>query len=1175
MRKETGTIIYSPSDLIRYLASPYASWLDRYYVENPGAITRDEDTEEDKLLQRTGDAHEQLVLKGYKAAGTGLIEIRKDDQKFDGAHAATLEAIQNKAAIIYQAALRDGNFAGYADFLKLDTSGKYQAWDTKLALSPKPYYPIQLCCYSEMLAAATGQGMPDRIGVILGDGTEIEFRIEDFIHYYRHIKDSFLAMQAGFSGKMDDCPEPLPRAEHGRWTSHAEKFFLDHDHLVQVAGISVGQIKKLTLAGISTMTALAGASGQSVHKLASDTLGKLVSQARLQCQTREDRKSDPEAKPRYEVLPQKGSNGEPVGFAALPPADPADVFFDMEGYPLVPGGLEYLFGTWAKNLETEKFEFRDWWAHDRQQEKVAFENFVDWIHARWKKNPAMHIYHYAAYEVSALGRLSGRLRVGQDDIDAARRLSTRHDTRQDEIDDLLRNDAFVDLYQIVRHGLRVGEDSYSIKSIETLYRAKRETNVATAGESIVQYAAWMASGQQGDWQSSDILRGIRDYNEDDCKSNAELCDWLRNLAKEQGITCIPVRAESEEPPKPAAPEIAARQELAAKLRAQGDPVSIVLGDVLDFHRRENKPMWWKMFERAKATADALRDDSACVEGIRAIGDRVAEKKSLLQNYRFDPSQECKLEADGKTAVMFTFDLKTKFKIAAIDLDVGEITLKISKKKLDENCQGRFPESGSLIKYEFIDPGEIPGALFDIASQQLSDNLYAPVKSLLKRSAPANPLQEDNESPLDAALRIINSMSGGCLVIQGPPGTGKTYTASCMIGALLSAGKRVGVASNSHKAIVNLLSACGDAARRKGRKLLGVKVGDQPDEALHAANPGLAHIKNNPDGRVTYTGGVVAGTAWLFSRPEWRDELDFLFIDEAGQVSLANAVAMAGCADNLVLLGDQMQLEQPIQGSHPGDAGLSALQYALKDTAKSVEDAPVFHAVVPADVGLFLGESRRMHPDVCRFISESIYEGRLSSIPECAKQKIATVLGSAGASPVSFGASPNELLIRVESGIVFSGIEHDGDIQQSDEEVDLVKAVYNELLSRSFTDKNGKTKALELSDFLFIAPYNAQVRALIAALPKGARVGSVDKFQGQEAAVCILSLCSSYGEYGSRGLKFILDRSRINVGISRAKCLAIVVADPRIANSAAGSIDEMTMLNLFCKLKISINDGYLS
>ena len=880
MKKESDSIIYSPTDLIRYLASPFASWLDRYYLENPGAIAPDKQTEEEELLSRTGDKHEQSVLIGYKAS-ISVIEVPKGN--FATAHAATLAAIKDKTPIIYQAALQDGAFAGYADFLELDTSGKYQVWDTKLALSPKPYYPIQLCCYSEMLAATTGQEMPERIGVILGNGDRVEFRVEDFIHYYRHIKNSFIAMQTAFSGNMDDCPEPLPRAEHGRWTSYAEKFFLDKDHLVQVAGITVGQIKKLKTAGIATMRGLAAASGKSVLKLDNGTLEKLVSQARLQCETRDERKGNPEAKPRHEVLPHKGPNGEPVGLAMLPPTDAADVFFDMEGYPLVPGGvvpggLEYLFGTWARNETIGQFEFRDWWAHDRAEEKIALEGFIDWVYARWKKNPAMHIYHYAAYEVSAV-----------------RRMSTRHDTRQDEVDDLLRNNVFIDLYQIVRHAVRIGEDSYSIKSIETLYRPKRRTDVTTASGSIVQYANWMATKQPRDWQSSNILKGIRDYNENDCKSNAELWEWLRNLAKEQGISYVD-RHSAEAPalPKPADPEIAKRQELSAKLRANGDPISVVLGDLVDFHRRELKPMWWKMFDRADASAEELRDDSGCIEGLKAVGDCVAEKKSFLQKYTFDPSQECKLGTDER--IMFTHNLDASFAIASIDLDLGELTLKIGKKGFEDKCQGKFPRNGSILKNEYVNPGEIPDALFDIASQQLTNNLHPPVKSLLERLTPANPLQVDGESTVDAALRIIGLMTGSCLVIQGPPGTGKTYTASCMIDSLLAAGKKVGVTSNSHKAVVNLLKACGDAARRNGRKLVGLKVGDEPDKDLHSANPDLRYVKDTGAARAEYSVGIIAGTAWLFSRPEWKDQLDFLFIDEAGQVSLANAVATARSAE---------------------------------------------------------------------------------------------------------------------------------------------------------------------------------------------------------------------------------------------------------------------------------------
>lgn len=1135
MKKHSDKIVYSPSDLICYVRSPYASWMDRYYLENPGAIIRDEETEGEKLMAQTGDQHERAVLDEFKSSVAGLVEIPRDD--LVAARSKTLSAIKAKAPIIYQAALESERFAGFADFIILGASEHYQIWDTKLARSPKPYYAVQLCCYSEMFAATTGEQMPEKFGIILGTKDKVEFRIEDFIHYYRRVKAEFLAMQDGFTGNMADCPEPLPAAEHGRWTSHAEKFFEDTDHLVRVAGITVGQIKKLKGSGVSTMTELAASSGKSIHKLASDSLEKLVAQARLQCQTQADRIKDPEALARYEVLQPRNVNDESTGLDALPPSDPADIFFDMEGYPLAAGGLEYLFGAYSVNKQNGSLEFSDWWGFDRDGEKLAFEGFIDLAFKRWKENPGMHIYHYAAYEINAV-----------------RRLSTRHDTRQDEVDDFLRNGAFVDLYRIVRHGVRIGECGYSIKDIEHLYRPRRSTQVATGLDSVVQYAHWIESGQPHDWEHSPILKSIRDYNEDDCKSTAELSQWLRKVAAEnkistmRSVTSSTTSAEQKE----LSSEVIARLETIEKLRKQTDAFSMTLADLLDFHRREEKPMWWRMFDRVKATAEDLRDDSGCIEGIRAIGSPTTEKRSQVQTYSFDPSQECKLAADGKATVMFSHNIEGKFALTVLDMSEGKLQLKISNKALDEKFGGAFPQRGSLIPYEYISAGAIQTALTEVGTRHLSKELHMPVAALFDRVAPAAALQNANEDTIAAAIRVTNSMSGGCLVVQGPPGTGKTYTAAHVINALLTAGMKVGVASNSHKAVVNLLTACGEAAKKNGSVLRGVKVGGDDEGPLFSNNPAFQHVKTGKEARAAYINGVIGGTAWLFTLPEWEGALDFLFIDEAGQVSLANAVAMARCAKNIVLLGDQMQLEQPIQGTHPGDAGLSSLQYALKDLKISRPDSPVFHAVVSPDYGLFLGESRRMHPSVCRFISESIYEGRLGSHADCARQDIEIPPNADG-------------LIIKGSGVVFSGVEHDGNIQQSDEEVERVKAIYAELLGRPYTASDGSTKPLALGDFLFIAPYNAQVRNLQAALPDGARVGSVDKFQGQEAPVCILSLCSSYGEYGSRGLAFILDRNRINVAISRAQCLAVVVADPRIASAAAGSIDEMMLLNVFCKL----------
>lgn len=1129
MKKISDQLVFSPSDLILYLSSPFASWMDRYHLENRGLVTPDLATEEARLIAKSGDDHERIILGELKASPQAMIEISKSDQA--AGCVATLAAITDRVPIIYQAALQNGPFAGFADFLMLDSSNRYQVWDTKLACAPKPYYAIQLCCYSEMLAAVTGDPLPEKFGIILGNKEREEFQIEDFLHYYRRIKDGFIAMQAGFTGKIEDRPEPLPRADHGRWASHAETFLRDADHLVQVAGISTGQIKKLKSAGIATLTDLAAASGRSVPRLAAASMEALVTQARLQTWTRSDRISHEEAPPRYELLPHIGINGESVGLAAIPPDHPMDVFFDMEGYPLIAGGLEYLFGVCIR--EDEELVFKDWWAHDRNEEKVAFEGFVDWVFNRWKSNPGMHVYHYAPYEVSAV-----------------RRLSTRRATREDEVDELFRGGVFVDLYHSVRHGLRIGEDSYSIKKVERLYRPKRATGVTTAVDSIVQYARWMGSGQPRDWTASKILKDIRDYNEDDCKSTAELLQWLRTVAKDNQIHASASTPASPNPERKLPPDAIARGEIAKELSKRTDIISPTLVDLIDFHRREEKPMWWRMFSREKATSEELRDDPGCIEGVRAVGQPLVEKQSLVQEYTFDPAQECKLDASGRAGMKFTHQLNAGLTLVELNTTLGRLRLKISRKALDEKFGGKFPSTGSLLSNEFVSAETIQTALTEVCSRHLSGHLPESVFALLKRLPPVEPMQVQGESPLDAAIRVTQTMTGGCLVIQGPPGTGKTYTASRVIAGLLAEGKKIGLASNSHKAVVNLLSACGEATRALGNQLRGMKVSGDPEESVFKDNPGLIYSK---DGDTAYNGGVVGGTAWVFSHARWEGQLDFLFIDEAGQVSLANAVAMARCASNLVLLGDQMQLEQPVQGSHPGDAGLSVLQYALKDTAASRPDAPVFHAVVPPEYGLFLGESRRMHPNLCRFISESIYEGRLNAHPSCALQKIAV--------PNTGGQ-----LIRQESGVLFSGIEHEGNIQQSAEEVARVKDIFEELRGRLYTGKDGKSKQLELDDFLFIAPYNAQVRALQSVLPKGARVGSVDKFQGQEAPVCIYSLCSSYGEYGSRGLGFILDRNRVNVALSRAKCLAVVVADPRIAQSPANSIAEMTLLNLFCKFQ---------
>lgn len=1134
-RHHSGKLLFSPTDLVVFLDSPFASWMDRYSVEYPGALTPDARSDADELIAHAGDEFERSVLKEHRRKSVRMAEIDRGDN--ETALAATLAAVSSGAEIIYQARLEHDRFAGFSDFLERQPDGRYEVWDTKLARSIKPRYPVQLCAYTEMLAAMTGVKPAEHFGVILGDSTRTSLRVEDFIHYYRAIKARFLAMQDAFTGRPGDRPDPAAPGGNGRWESHAEAWLRERDHLRFVAGITTGQIGKLESAGIGTLAALAAltpAESTVVRGLASATRDKLVAQARLQATTRELRRKTPGAPPAYELLPQVDDHGRPNGLGALPPADPADVYFDMEGYPLVEGGLEYLLGA-CFHREDGGIGFADWWAHDRAEERKAFEAFVDWVHARWTASPAMHIYHYAAYEVSAV-----------------RRLSTRHNTRQDEVDDLLRHEVFVDLLQIVRRGVRVGEENYSLKSVEHLYRKPRGTGVATAADSVVQYNVWMQRGEARDWRASPILGGIRDYNEDDCRSTAELVGWLRTAAASvPAPPAAPPRPLPGEPSEPnAARDTIERRKLVEDdLRRRPDAVSQTLSDLVDFHRRESKPMWWKMFERASADAEVLRDDPACIAGVVADGAPVTDKRSQIQQYRFDPDQDCRLAVGD--VVMFTHNLDARLTVHRLDADSGTVELRAGASVLGRFPGGSFPAHGSLIPYEYVRPGTIPDALLDIAVSHLDGNLPGATIGLLARTPLPHPASE-GEVALDAAVRISSDQATGSFSVQGPPGTGKTYTAANLIATLLERGQSVGISSNSHRAVMNLFGECGAALSRIGRPLIGMKVGGDVDESLFTRHPGVRHFESPGDARGEYQGGIVGGTAWLFARKEWAGALDYLIVDEAGQVSLANAVAMSRAARQLILLGDQMQLEQPMQGAHPGDAGLSALQYALKDLAASREDAPEFHRVVPRELGIFLGESRRMHPEICQLISESIYEGRLTANHDCARQHISV-------------ARASNALVRKPHGVAFVGVEHDGNDQASSEEAARVARVFHELLGRPYTDSRGDTRPLALADFLCIAPYNAQVRQLKSVLPHGARVGSVDRFQGQEAAVCITSLCASYGEYGARGLAFILDRNRMNVALSRAKCLAVVVGDPRLAVAVPRSIKEMRLINLMARI----------
>jgi AAA domain len=378
-----------------------------------------------------------------------------------------------------------------------------------------------------------------------------------------------------------------------------------------------------------------------------------------------------------------------------------------------------------------------------------------------------------------------------------------------------------------------------------------------------------------------------------------------------------------------------------------------------------------------------------------------------------------------------------------------------------------------------------------------------------------------------------------LPIQGPPGTGKTYVAARAILALVSAGRRVAVASNSHEAVRTLLMACLAALPDDASGLtvedveLAHKLGMREDGYGDEARVQRSYRTADPLWR---RADVVGGTAFFFARPEFEAAFDTLVVDEAGQVSLANLVGMGRCARNIVLVGDPCQLPQVVQGAHPWPAGLSCLDWLIGD-----------HATVPADRGIFLPLSRRMHPKLCRFVSEQVYEGRLASHPDTARQRVSgTRWPQAGAHLVE--------------------VPHAGNAQVAPEEIAAIRGAIDELTRGGWTDRDGLTRPLGHGDIIVVAPYNAQVNALRAALPARVRVGTVDRFQGQEAPVCLVSMTASSIEEVPRGMAFLFSRNRINVAVSRAQALALVFASPRLLEARCATVDELRMVNVLCALR---------
>jgi uncharacterized protein len=1111
-----GGLVVSPTDLTNFLACRHLTQLD--LAAALGRITPPaEDDEALAVLRERGMAHERAYLARLRSEGRSIAEISTSDLR--QGEQATLAAMRDGVDIVYQATFFDGVWRGHADFLEKradrpSTLGdwSYDVADTKLARRVKVAALLQMAVYAERLAVLQGRP-PELLTVITGDGARRAYRLADCAAYARKVSRELVA---AVTAAAESYPEKVRHCLQCRWDERCSARRRADGHLSLVAGMRRDHARALAEVGIASLEALAEAdSGALPATIGTASRDQIVRQARVQA------RQAASGIPTYELLPAEPRRG----LARLPAPSPGDLFVDFEGDPYVgETGLEYLFG-----LVDVHGRFTAYWARTPGEEKRAFERLVDHVMQAWADDPGMHVYHYAAYETLAM-----------------RRLSARHNTRVDEVDRLLRGNRLVDLYAVVRQALQAGTESYSIKKLEAFYDpdARLGADVADAASSIVAFERWLSTGEDQE------LVAIEKYNEIDCRSTLQLRGWLEERRADMAAAGVRLERPVDGDGRPSEGAIAVTrattrlyEQLTSclpgdrSLHDEPQRATRLLADLLDWHRREARPEWWEYFRRLQITDEHLTDDPAAVGQLGPPAKVRTEPTAVVWRMGFPP-QDTKLRA-GESRYVDPRTERSQGTVVAIDAERGWLELRRAVGLGEPQCL-------SLVPGGPLGDGVLRDALRRLAGWVRDHGIdsarpdHRAARDLLLRRPPraARPgsLTSPGERPAETVVRLATAMTGGVLAVQGPPGAGKTMIAARTVLRLLAEGRRVALCAFSHKAIANLLDSVMVAAEATGVTVRAVQKADGEDRCRSRQ---VRYASSSREVVAALTAGevdLVAGTCWLFARDDMTGAFDTLVVDEAGQLALANVLAVAGCARDLLLFGDPQQLAQPAKGDHPPGAGASALEHMLGA-------APT----LPPDLGVFLDLTWRMHPEVCRFVSELGYEDRLKSDESCALQRV---------------DAPGLLS---GSGIRWVPVHHVDNRASSTEEADVVAALLDGLLRGTWTDARGRRRPVQLGDVLVVAPYNAHVGRLRARLPSGARVGTVDRFQGQEAAVVLYSMATSTADEAPRGMEFLFNLNRLNVAVSRARALVAVVANPRLLDAAVRRPEELRMANALCRL----------
>ncbi|MGB4784596.1 MAG: TM0106 family RecB-like putative nuclease [Candidatus Acidiferrum sp.] len=1049
------------SDLSNHLACRHLTTLDLQLAR--GERAEPEWAAPDlKVIQELGLRHEKAYLAHLTAQGLVVENLGHVDHKEEARLLAeTLALMERGAQVISQGALSDGEWFGRPDVLRrVEKASAKWAWsyevaDTKLARETKATTILQLSLYSELLAKIQGT-VPEFLWVVPpGEGFAGEkYRVSEYAAYSRFVMKR-LRGAVGEGASKETYPEPVEHCNVCRWFKECDARRRADDHLSLVAGIGRQQRDQFETWNAETMAKLAvlPIPFKERPKHGSKAgLERVREQARVQVEGRTGKKLKHEL-----LLPVT----EGMGFCRLPEPSAGDLFVDLEGDPFVgEQGLQYLFGYAVRDAGGElRYEKR--WALNREEEKKGFEWMVDEMMRRREANPKMHVYHFGGYEPGALKRLMGM-----------------YATREGEIDRMLRAGVLVDLHQAFKQGVRASVEEYSLKKVEAFYGFERKTPLE-GSRAAMRYVEHRLELGWGDKELPEPIReAMEGYNAEDCFSTAKLRDWLEEERKklEEDGASVPRFADRDEE---ASEELDERQKRVAELAEEltaGIPADLkerskeqqaqwLLAQLLDWHRREDKATYWEGYRLAELNDEDLLEDRAGLAGLKLVERLLLERKIPVDRYTFEKQEtEARVDKD-------LYCKREKFgSVVAIDPVKRTIDIKKTRKTAELHPTAVYAWERPFNVKEHSE------ALFRIGEWVAANGIdaagrYRAGRDLLLRKRPRLARGETlephtGEEPKSIVCRIASALQDSVFAIQGPPGAGKTFTGARMICELVREGKKIGITALSHKVIRKLLEEVADAAKEKEQD--GVRCMQRSD--TEEPTEDIAIARKNDEAWAALESGkanVLGGTSWLWSPEAAFEAVDMLFIDEAGQMGLADVLAVSQAAKSLVLIGDPQQLERPLKGSHPDGAEKSALEHLLGE-----------RKTISGDMGFLLPETWRLHPRVCEFTSDFFYEGRLAS-REFLRNRVLK-----GHSWLN-GA-----------GLWIVPVLHEGSRNSSAEEVEVVARIVEGLLKPEvkWFYGAGNSRRLKEEDILIVAPYNAQVSDLCARLPK-MRIGTVDKFQG--------------------------------------------------------------------------------